>query len=201
MHIVERKLKTIMKSNKNLILNIVIAVFTFGLGITTMFNVNVNADTSNIIKLGTIINPNDTITMPDVEGDSKEYGTANGMFRYSESLAGGFYYDGMLGWIDLWSANGTTLTYVGTDSITINYVDGDGYDLLLNEPSQPETPSEINGIYEGTRELTQRLIFGDNELTTWQEGVLDTISILVTILVYLLPFILFFAVVKILLKP
>lgn len=135
-----------MKSKKNLILKIAIAIFTFGIGITTLFNVKVNADTSNIIELGTMINPNDIITMSDVDGDSKEYGTEN-------------------------------------------------------ESSQPEQPSEINGIYEGTRELTQRLIFGDNELTTWQEGVLDTISILVTISVYLLPFILFFAIVKILLKP
>lgn len=193
-----------MKSKKNLILKIAIAVFTFGIGITTLFNVKVNADTSNIIEVGTIINPNDTITMPNPEGTSKEYQAINGMFRYSYSLAGGFYYDGMPGWMDLWSAEGTTLTYLGTEPLAIISVttpEDTDIDLLLNATPQPEPPSEINGIYEGTRELTQKLIFGDNELTTWQEGVLDTISILVTIFVYLLPFILFFAVVKILLKP
>lgn len=187
-----------MKSKKNLILKIAIAVFTFGIGITTLFNVKVNADTSNIIELGTIINPNDTIIMPDVNGDSKEYGSNEGMFRYSMSKAGGFYFDGNDGWSDNWIKDGTSLTYVGSEPITIIKIVDDGdIDLLF----QPYTPSKSNGIYEGTRELTQKLIFGDNDLTTWQEGVLDTISILVTIFVYLLPFILFFAVVKILLKP
>lgn len=187
-----------MKSKKILILKIAIAVFTFGIGITTLFSVKVNADSLNIIELGTIINPHDIIIMPDVNGDSKEYGTSEGMFRYSMSKAGGFYYDGNDGWSDYWVKDETSLTYVGSQPITITSIaDESDIDLLL----QPYTPSETNGIYEGTRELTQKLIFGDNELTTWQEGVLDTISILVTIFVYLLPFILFFAVVKILLKP
>lgn len=169
----------------------------------TFVSTKVSADSvPTILYVDDYVEPNMILTIESGFTESREYGFPNGMIRYSDSLTGGFLYDGDPTFTQKWTFidNGLLLQYNGTEPIQITSITGEGGYLAVYVEPEPE-PTESNAIYSGIFELLANTLYGGTEnLTQTQIGLIEWFSILITISCLLLPFIIVFFVIKLLFK-